>query len=165
MGQKVEKRRGPRIRLSGQTSEGVSGGIRGSESLKDFRDLTDGLSNRLELPSLEAMRAGAVNNPISLMRRFLVAMRSAGLPKERAMRVSVWMERQIDALWPMEHTPIRVLEERAMVAEAEDDIAQQRHNLDRTIASLEFRISTLTNEIVADKLCLANYQRERETLK
>ena len=66
MGQKVEKRRGPRIRLSGQTSEGVSGGIRGSESLKDFRDLTDGLSNRLELPSLEAMRAGAVNNPISL---------------------------------------------------------------------------------------------------
>jgi hypothetical protein len=155
-GSSVPRRTTVRQRLSGQSS------VDTSDSLRTFREVTDGLGNRLDLASLDGMRSGLVNNPISLMRRFLIAMRSAGLPKERALRIAVWLQTEIDARWPMEQTSLAVLQERAMRAEGEDDVRELRCLQERNAVTLRERITSLTNEIVADQLCLARFEREME---
>jgi hypothetical protein len=152
----VSRRRGPRYRLSGETPQWDS------ESLRFFRALTDGLSNRLPLPSVEAMRAGTVNNPVSLMRRLLFSMRSAGLPKERALRVAVWVQRQVDCLWPMEQTPLRALEEKAMRLEHVANCSEKKLALEYNAITLRERIQAQSAEVVADMLVLAKLERELE---
>lgn len=155
---KVERRRGPRQRLSGASS------IEASESLRSFRDLTDGLSNRLQMPSLEAMRAGMVNNPMSLMRRFLVAMRSAGLPKDRAQQVAVWVQRQVDCLWPLDQTPLAVLQEKSTLVECEANLAEKRCDLEPTAIRMREEIDAKTRELTCKMLELARLERRMEEL-
>ena len=135
------------------------------DSLRFFREETAGLSNRLPLASLESMRAGTVNNPISLMRRFLISMRVAGLPKERAQRIAVWLQREVDAQWPMEQTPLEALEQRAMALEAADNTAEKCHDLKQDAATLQVRLSTQSAEIAGDQLVLARLQRRLEDLQ
>lgn len=152
----VSRRRSPRYRFSSETA------LDPSESYQAFIEHTDGLTNRLHLRNIDGMRAGTANTPHGLARRYLVAGRSAGLPKDWAMKFGVWVNRQIDALWPMEQTSLRVLEEKAMRAEACDDLAEKRNDLERNAISLRERIQSLTAEIVADQLCLARLERELE---
>jgi hypothetical protein len=134
-----------------------------SESLVAFRDHTHGLSNRLPLPSLEAMRAGTVMSPHGLVRRYLVAARTVGLPKEWALKFQVWVQRQVDCLWPIpDQTPLRALEEKAMRLEGLDDLCEKRNALESNAITLRERITSLTNEIVCDQLTLAKLERELE---
>ncbi len=127
--------------------------------------MTDGLSNRLPLPSLEAMRAGTVNNPVSLMRRWLVAMRSAGLSKEYPQRVEVWLQRQVDALWPLDQTPIAVLREKALRAECEAKIRTLRTLQDESAMAVMDEIQWRSAEMVAKARLLAGLERKLEGLK
>lgn len=157
-GSSLPRRRGPRYRVSGESPQ------KGSESYRFFREVTDGLSNRIPLPSLEGMRAGTVNNPVSLMRRFFVAMRSAGLPKEPAQRVLVWLTHTVDGLWPLEATPLPELERRAMVQECADDQAELAYHNQRCRETLEARRDALLKEIAADQMLLARMNRELEAL-
>lgn len=153
----IKRRHGPQYRTRQEIP---------SEALESFRDHTHGLSNRLPLPSLEAMRAGTVMSPHGLVRRYLVAARTVGLPKEWAMKFAVWTERQIDCLWPLvDQTPLRVLEEKAMRLEAIDDVCEKRNALESNAITLRERIVSLTNEIVCDQLCLAKLEREMEQAK
>jgi hypothetical protein len=152
----VSRRRGPRHRFSGQVPSIAS---------EEFRAHTEGLSNRLPLPSLEAMRAGTVLSPHGLVRRYLLAARRIGLPKEWALKFSVFVSRTIESAWPMEQTPLRVLEEKAMRCEAQDDLCEKRHALESNAITLRERIQTQTAEIVADQLCLARLERELEDVK
>lgn len=152
----VRQHRGPRYRPMGRDTQDLS------ESYQSFVQHTDGLTGRLRLTGLDGMRAGTTNNPYSMARRFLVAGRSAGLPKEWALRFSVWVSRQTDALWPMEATPLRALEEKAMVAEAKDDLAEKRCDLERNAITLRERIQSQTAEVVCDMLVLARLERELE---
>lgn len=153
MAHRMPHRRGPQYRERQEIP---------SEALVSFRDHTHGLSNRLPLPSLEAMRAGTVISPHGLVRRYLVAARTVGLPKEWALKFGVWCARQIDALWPMESTPLAVLQERAMRAEGEDDVRELRCAMEWNAITLRERIQSLTNEVTADMLCLARLEREME---
>jgi hypothetical protein len=152
-------RRGPRYAIPRELPDDPSA------ALREFRDLTAGLSNRLPLPSVEGMRAGTVNNPISLMRRFLVAMRSAGLPKERALRVQVWLQREIDALWPLDATPRRALEEKANRLEYIDGCAEKKLDLEYNAITVRERIQTKSDEVAADLLLLAKLEREMAMLE
>jgi hypothetical protein len=157
-GSSVPRRTTVRQRLSGQSS------VDASDSLRTFRSLTDGLSNRLEMPSLEPMRAGMVNNPISLMRRFLIAMREAGLPKERALRVLAWLQTEINARWPMEQTSLAVLRERAARAEGEANVRELRCLQEKSAITLREEIQSATTELVAKMQLLARLEREMEDM-
>jgi hypothetical protein len=156
---KMRDRRGPQMRER-QPAPDMD-----SEGLREFRDATEGLSNRLPLPSLEAMRAGVVNNPITLMRRFLFSMRAAGLPKEKAQRLVVILQRTVDSVWPMEATPLVVLEQRAQALEAQDDAAEKCHDLKQDLNSLQARLATQMAELAADSLVAAALQRRVEDLR
>lgn len=160
MNGKISHRRGPQSRTRQPAADMDSEGVR------LFREATEGLSNRLPLPSLEPMRAGMVHNPISLMRRFFFSMRAAGLPKERAQRLVVVLQRTVDSIWPMEATPRTVLEKKAMIAEGIDDLAEKRLDCEKDNATrLRERIQTLTDEITADQICLAQLERDAEDAK
>jgi hypothetical protein len=64
-----------------------------SESIREeFKQHTDGLSNRLPLPSLEAMRAGTVLSPHGLVRRYLFAGRRIGQPKAWAQKFATFVK-------------------------------------------------------------------------
>jgi hypothetical protein len=156
---KMRDRRGPQMRERQDAPD------MDSESLRFFREETAGLSNRLMLPSVESMRAGTINNPISLIRRFLVAMKSAGLPKERGQRIAVWVQRTVDSLWPMEQTPLEVLEQRAMDLEHASNRAEKCHDLKQDAASLQVRLSTESAEIASKQLVLAKLQRRLEDIR
>ena len=150
------QRRGPRHRI---------GAVIPDSATAEFREHTHGLSNRLPLPSLESMRAGTVVSPQGLVRRYLVAGRQIGMTKEWALRLHVWVGRQIDALWPMEQTELAVLEQRAMALEAADDAAEKCHDLKHDAATLQVRLSTQSAEIAADQLVLAKLQRRLEEME
>jgi hypothetical protein len=153
---KMRDRRGPQYRRVHEIPE---------EGTVEFREHTQGLSNRLPMPSVESMRAGITICPQGLVRRYLVAGRTIGLSKEWALRLHVWVGRQIDALWPMEATPLEGLEQRAMAIEAQDDAAEKCHDLKQDAASLQVRLSTQSAEIAADQLVLAKLQRRLEEMR
>jgi hypothetical protein len=62
----------------------------------------------------------------------------------------------------MEQTSLAVLQERAMRAEGEDDVRELRCAQEKNAITLRERITSLTNEIVADQLCLAALERAME---
>ncbi len=153
----MPRRRRRRMRTGGEVPVDLTASIR------DFRDATAGLSNRLPLASLEQMRAGTVANPHTLVRRFLMAAKRIGLDKAWAHRhVVVWVERQVDCIWFEAHTPRRVLEVKAMEAEARDDAAEKALDCERSAVRLRARIETLEAEMALDRLNLAALQRELE---
>jgi hypothetical protein len=65
----------------------------------------------------------------------------------------------------MEQTSLAVLQERAMRAEGEDDVRELRCAQEKNAITLRERITSLTNEIVADQLCLAALERAMEDAK
>src|SRR4051794_40525821 len=85
-------KRGPRYRFTQESAQDPS------DSFRAFVEHTDGLTGRLRLTGIDGMRRGVSNNPHSLARRYLVAGRTAGLPKSWAVKFHVWLGRQIDAL-------------------------------------------------------------------
>lgn len=152
----VSRRHGPRHRISTE----VLG--EGSDCLREFRSHTAGLSNRLPLRSLESMRAGAVMNPHTLARRYLMAARRIGLSREWAQRFLVWLGHTVDSVWPMEATPLPELERRAMSQENADNLAELAYHAAPCRETLQSRRDTLAREIAADQLLLAKYDREIE---
>lgn len=155
----VLRRNGPRYR---QTLDSSS---EASADLREFREMTAGLSNRMEYPSLEAQRAGTMACLHIIIRRFLMGGRRAGLQREWAQRLVVWVQRTVDANWPLEQTPLAALEQRAMAMEAADDAAEKCHDLKHDAASLQVRLSTQSAEIAADQLVLAKLQRRLEEMR
>jgi hypothetical protein len=157
MNQKVRNRRGPRYRPALESPAELSADVR------EFRAHTEGLSNRLAYPSLEAQRAGAVTCLHTHLRRYLLSARKIGLTREWAMRLVVWLQRTVDSLWPQSNTPTRVLEERAMQVEHADNCQEKKLDLEKSICEKQGRIDTLSAEVAADMVLLARYQREVET--
>ncbi len=150
----MPRRRRQRRRTGGEVPHDLSG------ALRDFKDHTDGLSNRLPLASLEAMRAGTVASPHTLLRRYLLSARGIGLPKEWAQRLVTWLQRQVDALWPMECTPLDEMRRRALRAEALANAAELNSltlgNRECLLAERE----ALHRELAADTLLIARIDRE-----
>lgn len=140
-------------------------GVPSASIREEFKEHTDGLSNRLPLPSLEAMRAGTVLSPHGLVRRYLFAGRRIGQPKEWAQKFATFVQRTVDSLWPMEATPLRVLEERATIAEHLDDLAEKQLALQYNATTLRQSIRTQTHELVCDQLRLARMERELEEMQ
>jgi hypothetical protein len=117
------------------------------------------------LASLEAMRAGAVASPHTLIRRYLAAAKRRGLTKEWAMRLAVWVERQIDFMWLDEPTPTDALELRELDAECADDVAEKKLTLHRSLESTRQRLDCLTAEMARERVLAARYQKELEACK
>jgi hypothetical protein len=140
-------------------------GVPSASIREEFKQHTDGLSNRLPLPSLEGQRAGTVMNPFEKARGYLYAGRKIGLPKSWGQHYATYVQRTVDSVWPMEQTSLAVLQERAMRAEGEDDVRELRCAQEKNAITLRERITSLTNEIVADQLCLAALERAMEDAK
>lgn len=154
MGENTHPRRGPRYAISPDLPADVS------DSLREFRAHTAGLSNRLPLRSLESMRAGTVVNPHTMLRRYLMSARSIGLPRAWALRLSVWLQHTIDSLWTQDATPTPELERREMACEHVDDCAEKRLDLEKSIDAKRLRLDTLQAEVTAEMTLLARYQQE-----
>ena len=119
----------------------------------------------MPLKSLESMRAGSVLSPHGLAQRYLRAARSAGQPKEWALRFRVWVDREINSLWPMESTPLQALEARAMALEGIDNAAEKAHDLKQCVESLRHRFHTQMAELAIDELVAAKLQRKLEDME
>lgn len=158
----VRRRRGPRYEAASENHRAGAGLIRDQVSLDEFRSHTKGVSTRLGMPSVEAMRAGTVLSPHALCRRYLMSGRALGLGKEWAVRFALFVSRQADMLWPMEPTATAELERRAMVHEGADDLAELAHHTTRCRPSKRQRRDTLAKEIAADQILLARLDRELE---
>lgn len=152
------RRRGPRNRIAAESPKDDSA------ALRELREHTAGLSNRLGLPSLEAMRAGTAWSPQGMIRRYFLAAYRRGLPKSWALRLVEWAHRQADLIWRDRHdqTPLGVLEERAMVKESADDLAELAYHNSRCPERLIARRDALAKEIAADQELLQKYDVEIE---
>lgn len=153
---KIARRRGPHYGTIVEVPQDLS------EDIRQFCTDTAGLSNRLPLASLEAMRAGTVANPHSLARRYLIAGRLIGQPKEWAVRFHVWLGRQIDCLWPMEATSLVELRHRALAAEPQANAAELNALIMGSREYLVAERDMLQREIAADTLLIAKIDRELE---
>ena len=89
---------------------------------------------------------------------------SQGFADERE-RLEMILQRTVDSVWPMEATPLEVLEQRAMALESADNLSEKCHDLKQDAASLQVRLSTLSAEIAGDQLALARLQRKLEDMR
>lgn len=152
----VRKRRGPRYRPPLESS------TEASADLREFRSHTQGLSNRMEYPSIEAQRAGAVACLHTHLRRYLMSARKLGIQREWGMRLVVWLHRTVDSIWPQCATPTAELERREMASEHVDNCREKRLDLEQSIEAKQARIDSLSAEVAAEMVLLARYQREVE---
>ena len=159
MAGKIGKRRGPRYRLSGESS------VADSVSLRELREHTAGLSNRLPVKSLEAMRAGFVLSPQGAARRYLMGGHRMGLPRAWGQRFALFIQRTVDSIWLTDATPLHVLRERAIRAEAEDDVNELRCVLNETLENVQAEIDSKSREIACDQEIVAILQRKLEGLR
>jgi hypothetical protein len=111
------------------------------------------------------MMGGSVMNPHTLARRYLMAGKRLGLPKEWGQRLATWLQRTVDAIWLDEPTPTDRLALRAMDLEHRDNCAEKRHDLERSAASLRARIETQQDEVAADQVLLAKMERDLTALE
>jgi hypothetical protein len=152
------RRRGPQHRTCIEVPQDLS------ESIRECRNHTAGLSNRLPLASLEGMRAGTVAGPQTLARRYLMAGKRHGLPKDWGQRFATWVQRTVDCIWPMEPTPLVELRRRALAAESLANHAEYVALTASCRATLEADRDALTREVAADTVLLGEIERKLETL-
>lgn len=152
-------RRGPRYRIGAESPQ------MDSVSLHEFREHTKGLSGRLRMPSVEGMRAGTILSPHAHVRRYVIAARQAGLPKEWIQRFGVFVQRTIDSQYPMEATSLTDLQKRAMALEGAGNVAEKCHDLQQDLASAVTAMQTQQAEIAAELLVLAKLQRKVEEME
>lgn len=155
----TRQRRGPRHRVASLTPQDDP------ESLRELREHTAGLGDRFDMASFEGMRQGVVKGPQFWIRRYLLTAKGLGLPKSWAVRLALWVSRQVDAIWPMEATPLEALEQRAMALESQDDAAEKCHDLKQDVESLRHRLATQMAELAADSLVAAKLQRRLEDVE
>ena len=151
---KVRQRRGPRYQVAADVPDTVSA---------EFREHSRGLTNRMK--GVEDMRRGRTFSPHALVRRYLMSGRGLGLGKEWGQRFAVWVQNQVDFLWPLDHTPLEAVAERALVIEGLCNVAEKRADVQECLDTIDGLMKRLEEEITIDHLHLAKLARRREELE
>lgn len=133
---------------------------RASACLREFKRLTDGLTGRLDVPSLASMRAGFVRNPLQMTLTLLIAGRRAGLSRAWAEQVPAWLRTQIDDLWQDAPVPLREARRLELVAEsAANAVELAALQAPETVDALRAEIDAELREIAAGYQRIAAAER------
>ncbi len=158
MEQTIRIRRGPQTRLGGEIP------VDASPAIRELRQHTDGLSNRLPLASLESMRAGTVGSPHTLTRRYFLAAKRIGLSRAWACRFVVWVTNQVDCIWTPEPTSRIALRRKALRAEAIGDECELVTMAAESPVAMRAEADALKQEIAADMALLAHIEQALATV-
>lgn len=145
-----------------EVPQGPSGNFR-TAAHAFYCDLTDGLTNRLPLRNAENLRRGVVRSAPVAVAELLEAGRRCGLGRAWALRLAVWVRAQVDALYPLDRTPLEVRRRTSLEMEGANNLREQAallvdHGGPLTPAAADAlwaEARTLEAELVADSDLLA----------
>lgn len=144
-------------------------GVDVSDGIREFKEVTEGLTTRLPFPGIGDMRKGSRVCVHALVIRFLAAARLAHLPRAWAERFLVFVQNQVDLLWGTEIPELVAARRQAVAAEALENIAEMdaqaaQPDIEAEDAALAAEQEAVTAEIAADRIRLLAITRRRQQI-
>jgi|GEM_PF-6336516 len=144
-------------------------GVDISDGVREFKEVTEGMTTRLPFPGIGDMRKGSRVCVHALVIRFLAAARLAHLPRAWAERFIVFTQNQVDLLWGTEIPELAAARRKSVAAEAAENIAEMdaqaaQPDLEAEDAALAAEEEAVTAEVAADRVRLLAISRRRAQL-